>query len=339
MVVEFGSLYYMKAMLATLCGFAVQEGAPPALGFETLRLAEPWFKEGHFKSPPPPLKEWIGRWVTVEGFFSAVFEGELKDAFVGAQFIDPSKGLGKIPDPFASVRIEFREEAVPTELRTRWVSVSGVFGLRRFERDGELVSLFTLSDAVEGARRPPPRRAAADPRGKLGFALLESIRQVTVGDDLEARPYDVKEVGAPPAAIAALEGRWVTLTGHLFVPTPDERIRQFILARDPWDGCCFGLPPTVWNSVLVVMRNELPLAQPYPPLLTVSGRFRFRLARDPISAGVTSCFEIQEAVLGMQGEPPADAAESSPNVLLAAVVAAVVFAGTLVVIRRRRRRI
>jgi hypothetical protein len=240
--------------------------------------------------------------VTIEGFFFTDFSGgELKDAFVSEQFADPSKGI-EPSDPFARVRIEFRPDAIPNELQTRWAKVSGVFGLRRVERDGRIVALFNLADAVEGARRPPPVRATAE---RLTFALLETCRASARGDDLETRPYDVKDIGPMPEALATFQDRWVTMAGNLFVPFPAERIEKFILAKNPWDGCCFGVPPAPWNSMLVKLKEEKTLEMPYPSLMTVSGRFHFEVQRDARTGLVTHCFELRDAVIGAEPEPGA----------------------------------
>lgn len=314
-----------------LAALLIQDAPPPKLDFETLAKAEAWLAEGHFRTPPPPLKEWIGRWVTIEGFFFVTFDGELKDAFVSSQWSDPSKGI--IPTkPFERVRIEFRDEAVPEDLQTRWAGVSGVFGLRRVERDGELVALFNLSDAVEGARRPPPRNVPTD---RISFSLLETARAVASGEDLEARPYDVASMGPIPAPIQAFHGRWITITGNLFVPYPADKIKRFILAKNPWDGCCFGVPPTVWDSIVVALKDDAPLAEPYPRILRASGRFHVQVQRDPRTSLVTHCFELQNAVIGAHPEPTAD---SSFPYGTAAAGTAVLLAVILGLLARRNRR-
>lgn len=322
-------------MLAWAICLALQDPAPPKLEFETLAGAQPWFSEGHFKSPPPPLKPWIGRWVTIEGFFFVNFDGgELKDAFVSAQFSDPAKGI-EPTDPFARVRIEFREGALPADFSTRWLAVSGTFGLRRFDRNGELVALFCLTDAVAGARRPPADRAVSSER--LSFALLESSRATAKGDDLDARPYDVKDIGPMPAPLAAFDGRWVSMTGNLFVPYPADRVRQVILAKNPWDGCCFGVPPNIWDSIVVVFADEIPMANPAPRFMTASGRLRIEIQRDAKSGLVTRCFELREAVPGNVPDPSSGESGSGPVLWIVGGAAALLAAG-LILFRLRPRR-
>jgi hypothetical protein len=138
-----------------------------------------------------------------------------------------------------------------------------------------------------------------------------------------------------PPELQAFHGRWVTMTGNLFIPYPAARIERFIVARNPWDGCCFGMPPTVWDSIVVRLRENWDMPDAPPRLITVSGRFHIQVEREPKSGLVTQCFELRDAVLGQAGEPPAG---SFPWVPAAAGAAALLAAAALLKNRLAARR-
>jgi hypothetical protein len=83
--------------------------------------------------------------------------------------------------------------------------------------------------------------------------LVEKKRKGTVTfAELGAMPRAIKTPGTPiPEKLKELDGRTLTLTGFQLVPFADEKISEVIVAKDPWDECCLGTPPTLFTAVKV----------------------------------------------------------------------------------------
>jgi len=268
---------------------------PAELKLEDLAQAAPGFAGTHFKSFPPLLQKLLGRWVTVEGYIAPVFvDGEIEALVLSRDIRDPAIGLNPKPDPFSSTRVDFRKQ--PDEINSRYLVVSGRFSVKVELRDGEPETLFLLSEAVEG-RAPPPAESeepAGEP-GRLRFSTLLRARRHLVGSEEE-----VKDLPSLPEEVESLDGRWVTLAGYLLVPGAVPDAREFVVARDPWDGCCMGKPPTIFDSVLVRLDEGDSIRPPYPPLVTVSGRLR--VAPKKAQGLVASLYHLEEARLGSHAE-------------------------------------
>ena len=301
---------------------------PAELNLEDLAKAQPDFAGTHFKNFPPTLQKLLGRWVAVEGYIAPVFvDGEIEALVLSRDIRDPAIGLNPKPDPFSSTRVEFRKR--PDEINSRYLVVSGRFSVKVVIRDGEPETLFLLAEAVEG-RAPPPAEGeepAGEP-GLLRFSTLLRARRHLVGSEEE-----VRELPKLPAEVRALDGRWVTLAGYLLVPGAVPDAREFVVARDPWDGCCMGKPPTIFDSVLVRLDEGESIQAPYPPLVTVSGRLR---VTPKIDQGlVASLYHLEAARLGAQAEGGGDESYLF-RILLIPASLLLAAAGTLFLLRRMR---
>ncbi|MHC4598681.1 MAG: hypothetical protein ACYS47_06720 [Planctomycetota bacterium] len=230
-------------------------GEDPVFRFSELRK---WHRDPEGKTPPPKaLADLLGRRVAAAGFMIA--EGDPEDVarFALVPAIHPAAhdhdhggkpggDVGRGP----SLLVE-AEKPVVFEHR-KPVLVRG----RLSRREGEGGALLHLAaDAVEPAAS----------RGLSGGSLPS-------GDELpdfdffwlEEIEYQEARGRSPelPDGLAALEGKKVRAEG--FVQDRDEGPpRTFVLAREFWDGCCQGTPPTYANSVLIVPAEEQPIPPPW----------------------------------------------------------------------------
>lgn len=121
-------------------------------------------------------------------------------------------------------------------------------------------------------------------RPPVSWAGLEDTRKIAVDGVIGELPADVK----------ALDGRQVTLSGYLVIPFAAEPLTEFYLCRNPWDGCCIGRPPTVFNSVAVRLRPGARLADSRRWVVTLTGTFRAGAAYDE-EGRLTALFSLTEA--------------------------------------------
>lgn len=100
---------------------------------------------------------------------------------------------------------------------------------------------------------------------------------------------------APPAELAALDGRRVVLEGHV-VDRDDADPPVLTLGEQWWDGVSAGTPPGMFNSVLVYPagRDEV------PPLWRTQQVYSGRLVvnRDPATRRDSGLVQLREARLG-----------------------------------------
>ena len=196
----------------------------------------------------------------------------------GGEVYLPVEEFGVKPTASNSIRVTFQ----------RGVDVGALAGRQDLRVSGELQfkssdpgHRFWVVNAVPGrsARKTVVAGSAAGSTS-VPFSLLETARAGPVSPDLQA-----------------WSGRWVTLTGHLWVPyATGGEAREFILAKNPWDGCCLGIPPTVFDSVEVRLREGASLANSMAEFATVSGRFV--IDRREQEGEVVSLFRIEGAVEG-----------------------------------------
>lgn len=320
----------LAVVAAVLCRpIPVQEPEELALG--ALRAAREGFAATHFKSFPPELQRRLGQWVVVEGYLAPIFFQDEVDGLVLSEDLrDPTIGLNDRPDPFSSIRVEFRKP--PDDLKTRYATVSGRFSVKVVLRGSQVETLFLLSNAVEG-RAPAPAEVEEEPTepGRLRFSTLLRARRYAVG-----REDEVTAIERLPEEVERLGGRWVTVVGYLLVPGAVAEAREFTVGRDPWDGCCLGKPPTIFDSLSVKLRAGESIRAPFPPLITVSGRLRIEPQKaDSLLVGL---FHLDEARVGAHADPGAGAAERSQShrALVPLGLLAILAACALVLLRKTR---
>ncbi len=316
----------MPILAAVLTLLTVVQDPVPRLKYPELRLAQRHRVKGHLKKLPDAVAALDGRWVSVGGYAFLRHEGEtLREILLTENMFSP-RGVGALPSPFDSVKVSFRPGAQPAGLsQGRFVIVSGRFLVRkegRLESEGEqLTALFHVVEAVEGETadpsRPPEPSAEIAGVNKITFQPLEKTKTISEGADIRV-PEDVR----------ALDGRWVTLTGNLLVPWAESEVTRFVLAKNPWDGCCLGIPPGPYDSVAVELRVGKKLADRYSSVQTISGRFRVQLERS--EGYVTGLYKLVDAVEGAIPSP--DAAADGPGgsiALLGAAAAGVIVLGVV----------
>lgn len=286
-----------------------QAQEPEALSLAWLESARDSFAADHFKSFPPALQRLLGKWVVVEGYLAPVFfEDEVDGLVLSEDMRDPTIGLNDRPDPFASIRVEFRKP--PDDLKTRYVTLSGRFSVKIVLRGAQVETLFLLSNAVEG-RAPAPPEAEEEPSepGRLRFSTMLRARRYMVG-----REDEVTGIERLPEEVERLAGRWVTVVGYLLVPGAVAEARAFTVGRDPWDGCCLGKPPTVFDSLSVNLRPGESVRPPFPPLITVSGRLR--IEPQTVDGVMVGLFHLDDARVGAHEGPAAEERSHVLGILL-----------------------
>jgi hypothetical protein len=303
---------------------------PEVLKLESLQAARDGFAATHFKTFPPELQRMLGKWVVVEGFLAPVFfEDEVDGLVLSQDMRDPSIGLNNRPDPFTSVRVDLRNP--PEDVNTRYAKLSGRFSVKVVLRGDQVETLFLLSDAVDGAAPPPPEREEPAEEGRLKFSTLLRARRYMVG-----REEEVKDIERLPEEVEGLGGRWVTIVGYLLVPGAVAEAREFTVGRDPWDGCCLGKPPTIFDSLWVKLREGERVRSPFPPLITVSGRLRIEPQK--IDGLLVGLFHLDDARVGAHEDPGKAGAKAKESYLfrILLIPAFLAFLGACALFLRRR---
>jgi hypothetical protein len=116
----------------------------------------------------------------------------------------------------------------------------------------------------------PVPKLPEPPAGHLKWPALTDIRKALVDGVIDPVPEPLK----------ALDGKEAVLTGYLVVPFPSDAVREFYLAAGPWDGCCIGKPPTLFDSVAVQLKEGGKLTEPRRWIVTVRGTLRVRPSYD-----------------------------------------------------------
>lgn len=101
---------------------------------------------------------------------------------------------------------------------------------------------------------------------------------------------------AMPRTLELLGGTWIELSGYyapaIIAPSTDE----LVLMLNRWDGCCIGLPPTPYDSVLVKTRTPIDFSLQHQIRF---GTLRGRLVLEPFALGglVLGLYRIEDAEL------------------------------------------
>lgn len=251
------------------------------LSWKDLNKSRRALVDGRLRELPREIQALEGRWVSISGFLfvSHGTEGRVREVVLAEQPLVP-------PTPFDSVRLTFDADPGPL-LKKKALTCSGTFRIIREFRDDKLVRLFALTNVVEGIVPGPKGRAETeeivqqDGTLRITFAFLERVRRT----------------GDYPPEILALNGKTVTITGNVLVPFAQEEVREIILARNPWDGCCLGVPPTPYDSVDVKFRPGATLKDRFARYATITGTFRAE--RQEAKGYLVSLFQLTDAYEGV----------------------------------------
>lgn len=99
-----------------------------------------------------------------------------------------------------------------------------------------------------------------------------------------------------PKELSMLGGNWVELNGFyapaVLAPNTDE----LLVMLNRWDGCCIGLPPTAYDSVLAKTRESVDFSQQHQIRF---GTLRGRLEIEPFALGgmVLGLYRLEDAEL------------------------------------------
>jgi hypothetical protein len=212
--------------------------------------------------------------------------------------------------PYNSARVAFRPGAMPSDVQSYdSLRISGRFRIRREVEGGKLRDLFWIVGAVEGFRPELPD-APEPPETADGVVRYSTLLKGP--DDPEVR---------------SLNGRRVSLRGHVLTSTADEQVRHFTIAKNPWDGCCLGTPPTPLDSVLV--RLNAPLSNRFARTATVTGTLQ--VAPLSIDGELAELYFLNDAVEGLPSE---QAEEKSSWPMILAVGGIILFVAVLWLVRR-----
>lgn len=108
---------------------------------------------------------------------------------------------------------------------------------------------------------------------RVSWPLLGSA-----GDVMDAMAMQVET----PSWLAPLNGTWIEISGY-FAPTVRlEETTELLVTLNKWDGCCIGLPPTVFDSL--ALRLEKPISLEGQHLIRF-GTVRGELHIEPFATG------------------------------------------------------
>ncbi len=98
---------------------------------------------------------------------------------------------------------------------------------------------------------------------ELSWDLLMSAREVYV-------PRDGRDI--IPGRVSMLHETRVRLTGYLMLPTVRDKVDEFVVMQNQWDGCCIGIPPTPYDSVEVNLTEPMDFGLTGRQYATITGR-------------------------------------------------------------------
>ncbi len=126
----------------------------------------------------------------------------------------------------------------------------------------------TAADEDGGAERADVEVAAA--RLVAGGAVLGERFEVR-GAGTMGEPYVIgwdvlmsaQETYRPrqgkkdiPEWVRQIDGKYVRVDGFIVLPVMGGVMNEVLLARNEWDGCCIGVPPTAYDSIEVRLRTD-----------------------------------------------------------------------------------
>lgn len=98
----------------------------------------------------------------------------------------------------------------------------------------------------------------------LGWDALKSIENI----------YDPKKgKDKLPDWLDFLDGKVVSIEGNTLVPVVATTTRELLIMKNPWDGCCIGVPPTPYDAVEVVLNHDVDFGNSAVGFGSVQGTF------------------------------------------------------------------
>lgn len=137
------------------------------------------------------------------------------------------------------------------------------------EPTGEIV--IDLPVQEESAPQEEPAGPSYELRADGSFKVLDANQWVQ-GAGTEAEPYvlgwevlkSIDKHYDPkngkdelPDWLDLLEGKFVTIEGNTLVPVVASTTRELLVMKNPWDGCCIGVPPTPYDAVEVALNHDV----------------------------------------------------------------------------------
>jgi hypothetical protein len=116
-------------------------------------------------------------------------------------------------------------------------------------------------------------RGTSDEPFRIAWPILEATMDSIDG---RAGKLDV------PAWIEPLNGAWIELSGYFAPVAQAEETDELLFTMNRWDGCCIGLPPTVFDSIALRLDRTISLTGQH---LIRFGTVRGQLHIEPFAVG------------------------------------------------------
>lgn len=87
---------------------------------------------------------------------------------------------------------------------------------------------------------------------------------------------------AVPRWLEPLDSSWIEISGYFAPILKSESVSEVLFTMNRWDGCCIGLPPTVFDSIALKLRSPVSLVGQH---LIRFGTVRGELHVEPFAAG------------------------------------------------------
>lgn len=133
-------------------------------------------------------------------------------------------------------------------------------------------------------------RGSPDDPFRVNWQLLSAA--------MESMDATAGEVAVPPW-LEPLNGAWIEISGY-FAPTLQaEETDELLFTMNRWDGCCIGLPPTVFDSLALRLDRRISLMGQH---LIRFGTIRGELHIEPFAAGgmMLGLYRIQHGTITTQ---------------------------------------
>jgi hypothetical protein len=265
-------------------------GKEPVVRFSDLRS---WtFDPVKKNEPPEAVKALHGKRVAVAGFMEARGDEAMSFSLIRAHHPGEEHGARKSLEPNERIRIDL-PDPVPVE-RTRPVLVRGRFFTDPKPVDGYLCRVEGESLETAGLGAPAGVPEAGPVLPTVDFFWLEDMEvQDSRGGDVEF-----------PEAFLALDGKRVRIEGFI-VDRDNGPPESILVGRHYWDGCCTGVRPTYFNSLLVVPREGEAVPSPWVARGAYAGTLKLnRDEADWVEWGVGRIENALARPLSNRGEGP-----------------------------------
>lgn len=213
-------------------------------------------------SPPAAIQNLDGTRVTLAGFMFPLMEGERVKAFC-LMASTQTCCYGPRPQFNQYVVVEV-PEPVPFE-RLRPVYVSGILHVEPRPADGYIYRM-------EGETvTPAPDEEVNGVTVEAGTPVFPLEQLATV------RPLQVVELDqiTIPASLTAMRGAVVQVHGFVLARFTDQNPPPLLVGCDWWDGCCQGVPPDIFNSLLVRPASDAVFPEHWYKPATFTGVLQF----------------------------------------------------------------